>query len=91
MILRPPSNKYRLPFLKEKFFLFVLFEFPWYLILLHYCSMILQRIGIVVVDDGFEPGTDVSVVGQATNEPPHNRSNILLVEQFYKLVPIGRG
>ena len=53
--------------------------------------MILQRIGIVVVDDGFEPGTDVSVVGQATNEPPHNRSNILLVEQFYKLVPIGRG
>ena len=33
--------------------------------------MILQRIRIIVVDAGFEPGTSASEVWSATNEPPH--------------------
>ena len=33
--------------------------------------MILQRIGIIVGDAGFEPGTSAPDVWCATNEPPH--------------------
>ena len=33
--------------------------------------MILQRIRIIVVDAGFEPGTSAPEVWRATNEPPH--------------------
>ena len=39
-----------------------------------YFTMILQRIKIIVVDAGFEPGTSAPEVWCATNEPPHSRS-----------------
>ena len=37
---------------------------------LQYFTMILQRIRIIVVDAGFEPGTSAPEVWCATNEPP---------------------
>ena len=37
---------------------------------LQYYTMILQRIRIIVVDAGFEPGTSAPEVWRATNEPP---------------------
>ena len=36
-----------------------------------YFTMILQRIRIIAVDAGFEPGTSAPEVWWATNEPPH--------------------
>ena len=38
---------------------------------LHYYTMILQRIRIIVGDAGFEPGTSAPEIWRATNEPPH--------------------
>ena len=38
---------------------------------LQYYTIILQRIRIIAVDAGFEPGTSVPEVWRATNEPPH--------------------
>ena len=40
-------------------------------IFLHYYTMILQRIRVIVGDVGFEPGTFDPEVWCATNEPPH--------------------
>ena len=40
-------------------------------IFLHYYTMILQRIRIIVGDAGFEPGTSAPQVWCATYEPPH--------------------
>ena len=40
----------------------------------HY-TIILQRIRIIAVDAGFEPGTSVPEVWRATNEPPHLNEN----------------
>ena len=42
---------------------------------LQYYTMILQRIRIMVVDAGFEPGTSAQEVWRATNEPPHLQSH----------------
>ena len=47
---------------------------PLYPEILQYYTMILQRIRIIVVDAGFEPGTSAPEVWRATNEPPHLRS-----------------
>ena len=44
---------------------------PLYSEILQYCTMILQRIRITVVDAGFEPGTSATEVWLTTNEPPH--------------------
>ena len=44
---------------------------PLYLEILQYNIMILQRIRIIAVDAGFEPGTSAPEVWRATNEPPH--------------------
>ena len=44
---------------------------PLYPEILQYCTMILQRIRIIVVDAGFEPGTSATEVWRTTNEPPH--------------------
>ena len=44
---------------------------PLYPEILQYYTMILQRIRIIVVDAGFEPGTSAPEVWRATNEPPH--------------------
>ena len=58
------------------FFFFVFFlasggGSPLYPEILQYYTMILQRIRIIVVDAGFEPGTSAPEVWRATNEPPH--------------------
>ena len=44
---------------------------PLYPEILQYNTMILQRIRIIAVDAGFEPGTSAQEVWRATNEPPH--------------------
>ena len=44
---------------------------PLYPEILQYYTMILQRIWIIVVDAGFEPGTSAPAVWRATNEPPY--------------------
>ena len=44
---------------------------PLYPEILQYYTIILQRIRIIVVDAGFEPGTSAPEVWRATNEPPH--------------------
>ena len=38
---------------------------------LHFYTMILQRIRIIMEDAGFEPGTSAPEVWCSTNEPPH--------------------
>ena len=48
---------------------------------LHYFTMILQRIRIIVVDAGFEPRTSAPEVWCATNEPLH----LLLLSSCYSL------
>ena len=50
---------------------------PLYPEILQYCTMILQRIRIIVVDAGFEPGTSAIEVWRTTNEPPHLQSATL--------------
>ena len=62
----------------EKIFFFFLYIFlasgggsPLYPEILQYYTMILQRIRIIVVDAGVEPGTSAPEVWRATNEPPH--------------------
>ena len=44
---------------------------PLYPEILQYNTMILQRIRIIAVDAGIEPGTFVPEVWRATNEAPH--------------------
>ena len=44
-------------------------------LVLHYYTMSLQRIRIIVGDAGFEPGTSASEVWCATNEPPYLRKH----------------
>ena len=46
---------------------------------LHYFTMILQRIRIIVGDAGFEPGTSAPEVWCATNKPPHLLSSFFLM------------
>ena len=69
-------------FLKEKafemfnhFFLYIFLASgggsPLYPEILQYYTMILQRIRIIVVDAGFEPGTSALEVWRANNEPTH--------------------
>ena len=43
--------------------------FPW--VFLHYDTIILQRIRIIVWDAGFEPGTSAPEVWCTTSEPPY--------------------
>ena len=44
---------------------------PLYPEIFYSITMILQRIRIIVVDTGFEPGTTATEVWRTTNEPPH--------------------
>ena len=44
---------------------------PLYPGILQYNTMTPQRIRIIAVDAGFEPGTSAPEVWRATNEPPH--------------------
>ena len=45
--------------------------FPLYPEILQYYTIFLQRIRIIVVDAGFEPGTSATEVWRTSNEPPH--------------------
>ena len=49
---------------------------------LQYYTMILQRIRIIVVDAGVEPGASAPEVWRATNEPPHPLIYKILKKQF---------
>ena len=59
----------------ELLFLYILFglrwRFPLYPEILQFYTIILQRIRIIAVDAGCDPGVSVSEVWRATNEPPH--------------------
>ena len=59
----------------ELLFLYILFglrwRFPLYPEILQFYTIILQRIRIIAVDAGCEPGVSVSEVWRANNEPPH--------------------
>ena len=71
------SSLTKRPCLLSQYFFYISFfclrgrfpSLPWDFLL--YFTMILQRIRIIVVDAGFEPGTSAPEVWCAVNKPPH--------------------
>ena len=86
-IARVPSSKCQTSQREQMFF--CIFVGP-QVRFLHYYTMILQRLGIIVRDAGFKSRTSAPEVRRATNEPPHLQTNVYSVCTVYIESPVSK-